>query len=62
METMTTETKFLIRYGLQNYVRHTLDGERHTFVIHDQSNPKLVGHAKSLITSNFGNRADIQIT
>ena len=58
---MTTETKFLIRYGLQNVVRHTNDGNRSTFVIHDQTNPKLVGHAQSIISNTFGNSADILI-
>ncbi|MEG3617516.1 hypothetical protein V5T82_03515 [Magnetovibrio sp. PR-2] len=59
---MTTETKFLIRYGLQNYVRHTRDGERHTFVIHGQADPKLVGHAQSLIAERYGSGAEILIS
>ena len=61
MEPMTTETKFLIRYGLQNVVRHSKDGDRSTFVIHDQANPKLVGHAKFIISNTFGNKAQILV-
>ena len=61
MNHMTIETKFLIRYGLHNVVRHTQDGERSTFVIHDQTNPKLVGHAKFMISNTFGNTADILV-
>lgn len=58
---MKHENRFLIRYGLHNVVHHLTEGDRSIFVIHDQTNPKLVGHAKSIISNTFGNSADILV-
>ncbi len=56
---MTHVHKFLVTYGLHNFVSHDRVGEKHIFTIHGKDNQKLVGHAKSLISESFGNGACI---
>lgn len=51
---MTHEHKFLVTYGLHNFVSHSRVGEKPIFTIHRHDNLKMVGHAKSLITESYG--------
>jgi len=58
---MTTEDKFLVIYGLHNFVSVIIVGERPVFTIRDQEGPEMTCHAKSLIAGNYGSVADIQM-
>ena len=58
---MSNEQKFLITYGLHNFVTHAQSEGRHTFTICDMESQKLISHAKSLIAARYGNAAHIQV-
>jgi len=58
---MTNEYKFLITYGLQNFVTHSKAGEKCTFTIRNQESQKMIRHAKSLIIGSFGEATRIQM-
>lgn len=58
---MKNEDTFLITYGLHSYVTHARVGGRTVFTICAPANPKMVRHAKSLLTGNFGGAAAIQV-
>ncbi len=58
---MNNEDKFLITYGLQNYVTVTATNEKCVFAIEQRQSRKMVGHAKMLIAENYGASADIRM-
>ena len=58
---MSNEQKFLITYGLHNFVTHAQNGSRHTFTICGMEGQKLISHAKYLIAARYGNAAHIQV-
>lgn len=58
---MTNEHNFLIIYGLHNFVSHAKDGRKSVFTIRGREGLKMIHHATSLITGNYGNAADIQV-
>jgi len=59
---MSNENKFLITYGLHNFVTYAQSEGKHIFTIHGMESQKLISHAKSLIAGSYGNAADIQVT
>lgn len=59
---MSNEHKFLITYGLHNFVTHALSNGHHTFTIRGLDNQKMVHHAQSLISENYGKVAQIQVS
>ena len=58
---MTNERKFLITYGLHNYVFHTNTNGKQTFTIRSMENQKMISHAKSLISGMYGMSTQIQV-
>ena len=58
---MSNDYKFLMTYGLQNFVTHTQSGGKSTFTIRKQESQKMVRHAKSLIIGSYGETARIQV-
>lgn len=58
---MTTEQKFLVTYGLHNFVSHSPVAGRNTFVIRSREGTDMVRHARSLIEGSYGDRADIHL-
>lgn len=58
---MNNEHKFLITYGLHNFVTFAPGDGRHIFTIHDRESQKMIRHAMTLITESYGVSADIRI-
>jgi len=58
---MSNENKFLITYGLQNYVTFAPASGKRIFTIQDRESQKMVSHAMTLIAENYGASADIQL-
>lgn len=58
---MSNEHKFLITYGLHNFVAHVESERMYIFTIRGVESQKLINHAKSLITANYGDSADIRV-
>jgi hypothetical protein len=58
---MSNEDKFLITYGLHNFVTHAQSGGKHIFMIRGMEGQKLISHAKSLIAGSYGPDTDIQV-
>ena len=58
---MNNEDKFLITYGLQNFVTVTATTENRIFAIEERQSRKMVSHAKMLIAENYGATADIRM-
>ncbi len=58
---MSNEHKFLITYGLHNFVTHAKSAEKHIFTICGLESQKLIKHAESLITGRYGDTARIQV-
>lgn len=58
---MSNEHKFLITYGLHNFVSYARSAGKHVFTIRGMESQKLIRHAKSLITGHYGNTAKIQV-
>jgi len=58
---MTIEHKFLITYGLQNFVTHAKSGKKHVFIINQKESQIMVNHAKSLIKGSYGIFTKIQM-
>ena len=59
---MNKENTFLITYGLHNFVTHAKDGNKSVFTICGLEGQKMIRHATSLITGNYGETAAIQVT
>ncbi len=58
---MSNEHRFLITYGLHNFVTHAECEGKHIFTIRGIESQKLISHAKSLITGRYGSSAHIQV-
>ncbi|SDF84937.1 MULTISPECIES: hypothetical protein [Thalassobaculum] len=58
---MKNEDSFLITYGLHSYVTHDRVGDRSIFTIRAPAGPKMIRHAKTLLTGNFGGAAAIRV-
>ena len=58
---MSNEHNFLITYGLHNFVAHAESEGKYIFTIRGMESQKLISHAKSLITANYGDDADIRV-
>jgi len=58
---MKNEDKFLITYGLQNFVTVTANNEKSIFAIEERQSRKMVSHAKMLISETYGPSADILV-
>ena len=55
------ETRFLITYGLHNFVRHEQSGDRSVFTIRRTERRKMIGHAASLISGRYGDTVDVRL-
>ncbi len=58
---MNNENTFLVKYGLNPYVRHGKDDGRGTFTIRAAEGQVMVSHATSLIVGHYGDNTAIQI-
>ena len=58
---MSTEHKFLITYGLHNFVTFSQPTGKRTFTIQGLETQKMIGHARSLIQGNYGESVLIQV-
>jgi len=58
---MNNEQKFLITYGLQNFVTHNQTNGQCTFTIRGLENQKMIRHATSLIVGSYGEAIHIQV-
>jgi len=59
---MKNENTFLVKYGLNPYVRHGKDDGRSTFTIHAAESPTMICHATSLIVGHYGADVAIQVS
>lgn len=59
---MSTEHKFLITYGLHNFVTFSHPTGQRTFTIQGLENQKMIGHVRSLIQGNYGESVRIHVT
>lgn len=59
---MSNEHKFLITYGLQNFVTFAPTDGKSTFTIQGHESQKMVSHAMTLIAESYGTSADIQLS
>ncbi len=58
---MSTEAQFLLRYGLQNFVRFSESGTGCHFAIDGTESRKMINHAACLITEMYGADSSIRI-
>lgn len=58
---MSNDHKFLITYGLHNFVTHAICEGKHTFTIHAHAGQKMVRHAQNLIDGCYGTTAAVQM-
>ncbi len=58
---MRNPQKFLITYGLHNFVGHSQKNNKHVFFIGSSESRKMICHAENLITRCFNEAADIHV-
>jgi len=58
---MNYETNFLTNYGLQNYVSFSCSGGDKVFSIDGNENPKMIDHARHLISELCGDTPKIVV-
>jgi len=58
---MNFETNFLTNYGLQNYVSFSRSSGRNVFLIKGTENPKMIGHARSIISEMYAGTSTIVV-
>ena len=59
--TMNFETNFLTNYGLQHYVSFSRSGGEKIFSIDGSENPKMIDHARHLISEMCGDAPKIVV-
>lgn len=58
---MNYGTTFLTDYGLQNYVSYSRSQGRNIFSIEGSESPKMIDHARHIISEMFGRKSTILV-
>jgi len=58
---MNYESNFLTNYGLQNYVSFSRSSGANVFSIRGTENPKMIGHARTIISEMYGGTSTIVV-
>jgi len=58
---MKNADNFLITYGLHSYVTHKTVRGQSVFTIGAPAGPKMIRHAETLLSGNFGSAAAIRV-
>ncbi|SCA55775.1 hypothetical protein MTBPR1_120081 [Candidatus Terasakiella magnetica] len=59
---MSSEQKFLVKYGIHNFVSYTENRGKFTFFICQNEREGMISHAKMLIQGGYGEATDIRLT
>ncbi|WP_193181388.1 hypothetical protein [Nisaea sediminum] len=58
---MNFETTFLTNYGLQNYVSFSRAGDEKVFSIDGEETPKMIDHARFIISEMYGDATKVVV-